>query len=375
MLYLDHNATNPIRPEVLDVVARVQRDFFGNPSSPHAVGRAARAHLEECRERFAAAVGASPVEVVFTSGGTEANRLAIDGALAAQPDLNHAVVSAIEHPSVLGAFERRPGVSTSRVAAGECGRVSIEAIRDAVGASTALIALQHVNNETGVLQDVAELARVISETERSGRPAPVLLVDAVQALGKVASDWRGLGANLYTCSSHKLGGPKGVGALCIARGTPFRAPFTGGPQERGLRPGTENLPAISGFVRAVELASADSDVSAAMGKRLWCGLEQIEGVVRNGDSEWAVGSTINVAFKDIDGELLLIALDADGVAASMGAACASGSREPSHVLQAMGYPEARVRSSLRFSTGWSTTAGEVDAAVDAIRRVVARLRR
>jgi cysteine desulfurase len=377
MFYLDHNATTPTRPEALEVVQRTGRDFFGNPSSLHRFGREARALLEEGRERLGELLGVRGAELVFTSGGTEANRLAIEGALeGVKGDPCHAVVSAIEHPSVLDVYEHlgsRPGLATTRVVAGEDGRVRPGDLLSALRPETRVLSLQHANNETGVIQDVCGLAQGL--LERAGDP-PLLHVDAVQSFGKLTVRPRELGADLVALSSHKVGGPKGVGALWVQPGRGYASPVRGGPQERRMRPGTENLPAILGFVRAAELALEAVSVkgpAAATGLRQLLG-EKVPGVRFNGGPVAVLPNTVNVSFEGVAAELLVIRLDQEGVAVSTGSACASGSREPSHVLVAMGLAAERVRSAVRFSTGWTTREAEVEAAVEVVRRVVEELR-
>jgi cysteine desulfurase len=395
MLYFDHNATSPGRAEALEVAAAVEREVFGNPSSQHGPGRRARALLEESREALAASWGARPAEIVFTSGGTEANRLAIEGALegilaAAGRDgarAPHGVVSAIEHPSVLevhARLARRGLLTTTLVAAREDGRVPAAEIAAAFRPETRLVSLQLVNNETGVVQEVAETAAACRDRRGSlARGEPFFLhVDAVQALGKMPLRAGELGADLVTVSSHKVGGPKGAGALWARSGAGYLAPLAGGPQERRLRPGTENLPAIAGFVRAVELAGAElaagaerQSGAAHAGEMLRALLtDRIEGAILNGGAGRSRPGTVNVSFAGVPAEILVIRLDGEGVAISTGSACASGSREPSHVLRAMGLPGERVRSAVRFSTGWSTTAAEVEAVVPIVERVVAEIR-
>jgi len=391
-LYFDFNATAPPRPEVLDLLARVEREAFGNPSSQHAWGRKARALLEESRESLAQTLGVAAAEVVFTSGGTESNRLAIEGVLRGSRELGgsradqgkaHAVVSALEHPSVLGVYrglEEAGELSVTYIGAAESGRIAPEAITRAVRPETSIVSLQHANNETGVIQPVKEVAAALAafRAPRSGL-APVLHADAVQTLGKSPVKPHELGADIVTFSSHKVGGPKGCGALWIRRGTPFLAPDRGGPQERGLRPGTENLPAAAGFALAAEIGAREAtarSASSAFGPRLRLLLPQrVERVAINGDPEHVLPNTVNVSFEGVPSDLLIIRLDQEGVAASTGSACASGSREPSHVLRAMGLPPARVSSAVRFSAGWSTREEDVGALVDGIARAVSEIRR
>lgn len=375
LLYFDYNASSPPWPEVLDRVADLERGHFGNPSSLHSRGRDARKLLEESRESIAAELGGKPIEFVFTSGGTEANRLALEGVLAGSEHRSsgppHAVVNAMEHPSVLDVcrwLAERGRLDVTYVNAPETGRVPAQAIAEAVRENTALVSLQHSNNETGVLQDLPPVAEVCR------RGGVTLHVDAVQSLGKVPLDLDRLGADLVSLSSHKIGGPKGAGALWIRRDSGFRSPWVGGPQEQNRRPGTENLPAIGGFVLAVQRAL--SSPMPCLGGRLWQRLrDEIPDVLLNGAPDHLLPNTRNISFQGVSAEDLLIRLDLEGVAASSGSACASGSREPSHVLRAMGFPQGRIRSAVRFSWGWQTRPEDVDRLIEILRSVVCDLRR
>ena len=373
-VYLDYNATAPLRPEVVACVAAASAPGFGNPSSLHAEGRAARALLEESRASIAERLGAASSELVFTSGGTEANRLAIFGVLSARrargglPSGAHAVVSVIEHASVRDLYqqlERDEGLSISWIPAGTDGRAQSDDAAGLVRAETLIVSLQHSNNETGVLQPLSPLAAACRKLR-----VP-LHCDAVQSLGKVPIDLRTLGADLVTFSGHKLGGPKGVGALWTRRGTPFKAPHSGGPQEAGLRPGTEALPAVAGFDLALELSERAAPDLAALRDRLWSRISgEIPSAVRNGDPAWVLPNTLNISIPTVSAEMLLIQLDLAGVAASQGAACASGARKSSHVLQGMGLAPERVASAVRLSLGWATTPEEIERAATAFTAAV-----
>ncbi len=344
----------------------------GNPSSLHGPGRRARAALEDARERIALRLGARPAEIVFTSGGTEANRLAIAGALAGARrggiGRPHAVVSAIEHPSTRDVYRQleEEGVLVTWVAPGTGGRLDPGEVEAAMGAETAIVSLIGAQNETGVIQDLGPVARACR-----ARGIP-LHSDGVQWLGKMPLDLSASGADLISLSAHKIGGPKGAGALFLRAGSRFRAPFPGGPQERGLRPGTEDLPAAAGFARAVELMEVRGpELRDRLLAALRAGAPE---AVLNGDPEWLIPNTLNVSFPGIPSELLLIHLDLEGVSASSGSACSSGAREPSHVLRAMGLSRERVESAVRFSLGWTTTLEEVDRAAEITSRAVARMR-
>lgn len=399
MLYFDHNATTPVRPDVLEAVDRTQRDVFGNPSSLHACGRQARALLEESRERLAAVLGIEPVELIFTSGGTESNRLAFGGALTAArasrrgTEALHLLLAGIEHPSVLevGAAYASKGLKVDLVPPGESGVVDAASFASRLGPETCFVSLQHANNETGVVQPVEALSRALSRwRQRQEAMALAFHVDAVQTLGKARLRPSDLGADLVSISSHKVGGPKGAGALWVRSGAAFASPSRGGPQERRMRPGTENLPAIVGFALAAELAceaqpasgegaAVAGEASTPSGGVSVHGLEaalrqRIEGVTIHGAGVPRLANTLNVAFRGVPAELLVIRLDQAGFAVSTGSACASGSREPSHVLRAMGVEEVAAREAIRVSTGWSNRPGELDRLAEAIADAVQAVR-
>jgi len=374
VIYLDHNAITPVRPEARAAVAAAL-DAFGNPSSVHAAGRAARDLLDRAREQAAAALGARPPELVFTSGATEAAAIAIRGALALAPaGRRRLVVTAVEHPCVLGlgrALERA-GTPLTVVPVDRCGRVDPDAFRAALGPDVALACAMRANNETGVLLDVPALA---AAARGAGVP---LLCDAVQAAGKIPLDVRQLGADLAFVTGQKLGGPRGAGALWIAPGLVL-APLFGGEQERGRRAGTENLPGIAGLGAAIEAAvrarPEEEPRIAALRDRLERGLlETVPGVRVNGAGAPRLPGTSSLTFQGCDAEALLMALDLDGLCASAGSACHSGSTTPSGVLLAIGLSEAEARSTVRFSLGWTTTADEIEAALRLVPPLVARVR-
>lgn len=359
MRYFDHNATAPVAPEVLEVLARVQADVFGNPSSIHAWGQQARKEVEAARASVARLLGCGPKEVVFTSGGTEADNLAVLGA----PE-GHVVTTAIEHPAVLEAARLR-GADTVRVD-GQ-GRVDPDEVRRALRPDTVLISVMHANNETGVLQPLEEIAAI-------AREAGVLFhSDGVQAAGRIAVDVKALGVDLYSISGHKLCAPKGVGALYVREGVKISARQVGGRHERERRAGTENVPGIAAMGAAAALPRPET---AAL--RDWLEeavLERIPDVVIHGRGAARVPNTTNMAFLGVEAEALVIALDLAGFAVSTGAACSSGATRPSHVLEAMGVPPAVSKASIRISLGRSNTAGDVEALAGALEKAVARLRK
>jgi cysteine desulfurase len=376
VIYLDHNATTPVRPEVVATMTRVLGEVFGNPSSTHSVGRAARVELDRARERVAALIGAEPAEVLFTGSATEANNTVIHAILRAAGPGAHVVTTTVEHPSVeepLRALESA-GLAVTRVAVDGEGRASPEAIAAAVEERTALVSVILANNETGVIQDVAKLRAALV-----GRTVP-LHVDATQAVGKIPIDMASLGADLLSASAHKFNGPKGVGFL-VQRGGLDLTPFIeGGPQERRRRGGTENMAGIAGLGEACALARRElrerAEHSAALRDRLWEGMRaRIPDLRRNGSASSLLPNTLNVEFEGAAGEILLEALDGEGVAVSAGAACASGSIEPSSVLTAMGRTPAQARASLRFSVGHGVDVEQIDRVLDLLPGLVERVRR
>jgi cysteine desulfurase len=374
VIYLDHNAITPVRPEALEAVRRAL-EAFGNPSSVHAAGRAARGLLDEARACLARALAAAPAEIVFTSCATEAAALAIRGALATAPPGRRAlVVTAVEHPCVLDLATAlaTEGTPVRVVPVDRDGQPDMDVLRHAVGEDTALVCAMLANNETGVLLPVGEIAAAAR-----GVGAP-FFCDAVQAVGKLPVEVGTLGADLLALASQKLGGPRGAGALWVRPGLRL-SPLQGGHQERGRRPGTENLPGIAGLGAAVEAALArraeDQARIGALRDRLERGLLAAVPRTRvNGVGSERLPGTSSLAFEACDGEALLMAMDLAGICASAGAACTSGSTKPSHVLSAMGLSPAEARGTIRFSLGWSTTAGEIDEALARIPPLVARVR-
>lgn len=382
-IYLDHAATTPLDPEVLEAMLPYLRDDFGNPSSVHRFGQRARGAIDEARARVAALIGARDAEIVFTGSGTEADNLAVVGAIQAsaaedsgtpRTDL---VTSAIEHHAVLnsakGLDRTKHKVKLARVF--ETGQIDLNDLVAATDDKTALVSIMFANNETGVIQPIPEVVRMARSK------GALVHTDAVQGLGKIRIDVGGLDVDLLTASAHKIYGPKGVGALYVRSGTRMTALIRGGSQERNRRAGTENVAAIVGFGKAAELAHSrlgeDSKGIAELRNRLEAELiaEGRGGVTRNGSDEPRIFSTTSLSFEAVSGEDLLIALDLAGIAVSTGAACAAGSPEPSHVLKAMGLSRERVNSSLRFSLGRGTTPEEIDRTVEAVTRAVERLRK
>jgi cysteine desulfurase len=374
-IYLDHNATTPVDPRVLEAMLPILRDGFGNPSSLHWFGQHARGALEEARGEVAALIGASPTEIVFTGSGTEADNLALRGvALASREPRRKILYSAVEHHAVVNTAKAlgEEGWPVEAVRAGEEGLVDLEDLGARIDEHTALVAVMLANNETGIIQPVPEVARLARER------GALVFCDAVQGAGKIPIDVRALDVDLLALSAHKIYGPKGVGALYVKRGTRLKAWARGGSQERNRRAGTENVAGIVGFGRAAAIAAAEVTDSAARITKLRDDLERrllaLSGARRNGEGP-RVPNTTNVSFEGIEAESLLMALDLMGVAVSTGAACAAGAVEPSHVLRAMGLRPERVQGSLRFSLGRGTTAEEVARASEAVAMAIERQRR
>jgi cysteine desulfurase len=376
-VYFDYNATTPPSPEVVDAVCRATKDLFGNASSVHHYGQQAKAALDEARTAAAALLNADPSEIVFTSGGTEADNFAIRGVAEALESTSrrHLVVSAIEHEAVLNTVKAlgRRGWTTTFVPVDQSGVVSPDRLREAVGPSTGLVSVMHANNEIGTIQPIAEIARIAHEH------GALMHTDAVQSAGKIPVDVRALGVDLLALSAHKFNGPKGAGVLFVKRGTRMLPLMTGGKHERNRRAGTENVPGIAGLgVAARQAASKLAPEGARVGAlrdRLENGiLRGVPGTAVNGSRESRVPNTTNISFDHVEAESLLIALDLEGIAVSTGSACSSGTLEPSHVLRAMGFSSHRTQNSLRFSLGLYSTEEEVDRVVAVLPGLVEKLR-
>jgi cysteine desulfurase len=388
-VYLDYNATTPVDRAVFDAMAPLFTSNFGNAGSIHTSGQRARGAVDAARESVAALLGAKSSEIVFTSGGTEADNLAILGTIAhaalAHPDRRrHVITSAIEHHAVLNTCEelQKSGVDVTFVRVGPTGVIDPEDVRRALRDDTVLITIMHANNELGTVQPIAEIGKIAKEA------GVVLHCDAVQSAGKVPVDVNRLGVDLLSISAHKIYGPKGTGVLYVRSGTSIEPLFHGGHAERDRRPGTENVPGIVGIGKAAELAreqlASDAARISSLRDRLEHALlEKIpaarvngtNGINRiNGDPAHRVPNTISLTFPGAGGEALLIALDLQGIECSTGAACSSGAVEPSHVLTAIGLSDDDARSTLRLSLGRPTTAAEIDEAIRIIPEAVARLR-
>ena len=374
---LDHAATTPVDPEVAEAMARVYRDVHGNASSIYAEGQAARALVDEAREEVARAIGATPAEIVFTSGGTEADNLALRGALKARRgERDGLVTTAVEHHAVLDTardLAEHAHVRLSVVAVDDEGRVDPSAIAAAIDDRTALVSVMHANNEIGTLQPIAEIGALCRER------GVAFHTDAVQTVGALAFDVRTLSVDLVSLNAHKFYGPKGVGALYVRRGTRIATMQTGGGQEKGRRTGTENVAGIVGLGVAMRLAVArrgeESSRLATLRDRLIAGvLGAVPDVVLTGHRTERLPNNASFIFRGTDGASLVMGLDLAGFAVSSGSACTSGDTEPSHVLQALGLDRETAKGSLRVSVGRSTSAGDVDGFLAALPEIVARVR-
>lgn len=365
--YFDHNATTPVAPEVLEAMLPMMTEVYGNASSIHYFGQTARQKLDAARGQVAEMLGADPQEIVFTSGGTEADNLAIFGAGAG----GHVVTTAFEHPAVLAAAQN---LDHTIVPVDGRGLVDPGDIRRALRAETKVISVMHANNELGTIQPIAEIARLAAEA------GVAMHSDGVQAAGKIAVNVQDLGVALYSISGHKIGAPKGIGALYVRKGTAIQPMMHGGRHERARRAGTENVAGAVALGCAAEWIETHSEAENRRQESLRDRLEQqilerIGGTHVNGAGASRVPNTTNVRFDGIDSDALLIALDLKGFAVSSGAACSSGAPEPSHVLLAMGLSRLEARSSVRFSLGRSNTVEQVDALTEALVESVAHLRK
>jgi cysteine desulfurase len=387
-IYLDHNAGTPLRPEVRAAIARFsEADEASNPAAVHRSGQRARRALEQARKQVARFIGAAAREIVFTSGGTESNNLAIRGVADTHPARRRIVTSAIEHSSILAPLENLAGhgFEVVRIAPDQDGRIMPAVVAEALDENTALVTMGLVNTEVGTIQDVAGMAEPIA------RAGALFHIDAAQAAGRIPLRVGDLRCDLLTISGHKLGAPTGIGALYVRAGVALAPTMLGGPQEAGMRAGTPNLLGAIAFGVAAEAAGAHlADESARVAKLAARLLERLGASIpdlrlngpkivpttdpKAGPTTNRIGNTLNLTFPGVLGESMLIALDLEGVEVSMGSACAAGAVEPSHVLLAMGLSRDEARSSLRLSLGWSTTAAEIERAGGIIALVWRRVR-
>jgi cysteine desulfurase len=375
-IYLDYAATTPVHPDVLKAMLPYFSEVYGNPSSIHTCGQEAREAVEKARANVARLIGAAAEEICFTSGGTESDNYAVaGGALAGEKKGKHIVTSAIEHDAVLEtckALEKR-GFKVTYLPVDKYGMVDPDQARKAITAETILVSVMHANNEVGTIQPLTELSRLAHEA------GAIFHTDAVQTVGHIPLDVNTLGVDLMSMSSHKLYGPKGVGALYIRKGTQLTPFMRGGGQEKGRRAGTENVAGIVGFGKAAEIALKEMDEEAARLTGLRDGFiaalkRNIEGIKLNGHPTLRLPNNINVSIDYVEGEAMLLNLDAKGICASTGSACSSGNLEASHVLLATGCTHEQAHGSLRFTLGKWTTEAEVNAALEALPPIVKKLR-
>jgi cysteine desulfurase len=376
-IYLDHNATTPVDPAVLDAMLPFFSAEFGNASSIHAFGQRARSAVETAREQVASLLNARPQEIIFTSGGTESDNHAIFGVIANAPGTTkHIIASAIEHEAVLNTCQslEQQGVAVTYLPVSRDGLVDPAVVRRALRPDTALVTIMHANNELGTVQPLEEIGRIAAETD------VYFHTDAVQSVGKIPVDVKALQLDLLSLSGHKFYAPKGIGALYIKSGTRLRQLLFGGHHQRGFRPGTENVPGIVGLGKAAELArialAEDSSRITALRDQLERELlARIPDCFANAANAPRTPNTTNLTFPGIEGEALIISLDLKGLACSTGAACSSGALEPSHVLTAIGLSSSEARASIRFSLGRQTTPQQISTAIEIIPTAVAQLRK
>ena len=375
-VYLDHSATTPVRPEVLAAMLPYFGDKFGNPSSIHSWGRQARTAVDSAREQVASIIGATASEIVFTSGGTESDNLAIRGvAKSMQTKGKHLITSQIEHHAVINTFESlaKDGYEVTYLPCDKYGLIDPDDVRKSIRKDTILISIIHGHNEVGTIEPIEEIGKIAKEH------GILFHSDAVQSLGKVPVKVDDMGVDLLTISSHKIYGPKGVGALYVRKGTRIRPQVTGGIHEKGLRAGTENVPGIVGFGAACALAEEEMPEESkrlqALRDKLINGiLSNIPDTVLNGHPEKRLPHNVNVSVKYVEGEAMLLNMDLLGIGASSGSACTSGSLEPSHVLLAMGIPHELAHGSLRMTLGKSNTGEDIEYVLEALPPIVEKLR-
>ena len=381
-VYLDNSATTPIGKDVVEAMMPFFKEKFGNASSIHAWGQEARGAIDKARHRVAELIGAKPNQIVFTSGGTEANNLAIRGLCEMNEKYGkHIITSKIEHPAVTNVCEdlEKRGFEVTYLPVSEDGIVKIGDFENAIREDTVLISIMTGNNEIGTLQRVSEIGEIVKAEREKGNKL-WFHTDAVQAAGKIPIDVNEIGCDLLSLSGHKINAPKGIGALYVGRGVRLRSQNLGGHQERERRGGTENVPYIVGFGKACEIAGGDLDRGHSQLKQLRDRFEavveeKIPEIVFNGDRENRLPHISNISFKYVEGEGLLINLDMQGVAVSTGSACSSGSLEPSPIILALGREEAIARGAVRFSFGNQTTSEELDYVLEVLPKAVENLRK
>lgn len=375
VIYVDNNATTKVAPEVLEEMIPFFGDLYGNPSSMHTFGGIAGQKIEQSRERVASLIGAAPEEIVFTSCGTESDSTAIQAAIQSNPDKKHIVTTRVEHPAIKSLCEHlaKKGYRITFVPVDRKGRLDMDVLFKSLTDDTAIVSIMWANNESGVIFPIEEIVQQVKEREL------IFHTDAVQAVGKIPVDVGTLPVDMLSLSGHKIHAPKGVGALYVRKGTKFSPFLIGGHQEKGRRGGTENVASIVGLGKACELAIDHiGEQNGRVGKLrdiLETGLlKQIPQVMINGDPENRLSNTTSISFEYVEGESILLLMDQDGICASSGSACTSGSLEPSHVLRAMGVPFTAAHGSIRFSLSIYNTEKEVDFIIEKLPPIIARLR-
>ncbi|MCM8788233.1 MAG: cysteine desulfurase NifS [Candidatus Omnitrophica bacterium] len=378
MIYLDHNATTPCDPTVFEEMKKWFTEMFFNPSSVYTPSQKAKEAIENARKKVARLLDALPEEIIFTSGGTESNNIAIIGtALLLKNRGNHIITSLIEHHAVLNVckfLEKYMGFQVTYLPVDRYGIIDPDDVRKAINEKTILISIMAANNEIGTIEPIEEIGKIAKENSITFH------CDGVQAAGKIPVSVKKLNVDFFSLSGHKFYGPKGVGALYVRKGVKFRPVFYGGHQEKGLRPGTENVPAIVGFGKACEIAEKQMAQDTSKEKLLRDELEKkliekIPEIIVNGHPEKRLYNTLNICVKYVEGEGMLLHLDFEGICASSGSACTSGSLEPSHVLLALGIPPDVAHGSLRFSLGRSNTMADIEKTADVLPRIVDKLRK
>ncbi len=374
-VYLDHSATTPISREVVEAMLVVMEKDFGNPSSVHQFGREAKKAMEDSREKVAQLIGAMPSEIFFTSGGTEADNLALLGAVKAyQKRGKHIITSSIEHHAVLDTAKQleKLGFEVTYLPVDKFGMVSVDELKGSLREDTILISIMHANNEVGTIQPIEEIGKLAADKKI------IFHVDAVQSVGKIPVDVNSLNIDLLSVSAHKIYGPKGIGCLYVRKGIRLEPQHFGGGQERKRRPGTENMPGIVGFGKAAELALVnlpkEQEITKLRDKLLVGLMKEIPDCQLNGHPTERIPTNVNVSIRFLEGESILLSLDMKGIAASSGSACTSGSLDPSHVLTAMGICHEIAHGSLRLTLGKDTTEEDIDYVLAELPIIVGRLR-
>ncbi|MBA4393229.1 MAG: cysteine desulfurase NifS [Desulfobacca sp.] len=375
VVYLDNNATTKTAPEVVEIMLPYFTELYGNPSSMHSFGGQVAKQVQEAREQVAGIIGADPMEIVFTSCGTESDNAAIWGTLNSYPQKNHIITTRVEHPAVgnLTTYLSKKGYKVTTLSVDREGRLDLDQLSAAITEETALVSIMWANNETGVLFPIEKIAQMVKSR------GVVFHTDAVQAVGKLPVDLSNVPVDLLSFSGHKLHAPKGIGVLYIRKGTRFTSFMIGGHQERGRRGGTENVPYIIGLGKACQLAqknlNLENDRVRVLRDRLEQGImKTVPKVLINGHSDERLGNTLSISFEYVEGESILLLLSNLGICASSGSACTSGSLEPSHVLRAMGVPFTAAHGSIRFSLSTYNTEEEIDYVLENLPPIISRLR-